>query len=426
MAAKAGFGCGVILVLLLTVRPARADDQQWTQWGGPRGDFSIESSDLAESWPEGGPRQLWARPLGEGVSGILACEGRLYTLYRKDQQEYAVALDALTGATMWEHGWRSQLPSGLARNDRDFSSGPYSTPLLADGRLFAVGVSARMFCLEAKTGTVLWQHDLPQKFGGAVRPYGYAASPLACGKTVILPVDRRLSDSGKDEWGLALVALDQATGEVGWQSKDYRVDSIEYSSPILIEFAGKRQLVLRCWTDLVGFDPENGEELWRVGGLEHGEVYATPLWIADDLLLCSRYNATHLFKLAPRQSETAVREVWRTSKVGFYWSNAVSLGDYVCGTSGVEPAFLSCVDVRQGRVLWRERGFEAANCITADGKVILLDQRGELALLRITSEGSTMLAHARVLEKQAWTVPTLVGKTLYVRDRKRIVALDLG
>jgi len=90
----------VATLALLSV-PAHADD--WLQWGGPDGDFTVDVTGLAEQWPTDGPRQLWKRPLGEGYSAILYKDGTLFTMYRVDDDEIVVVLDAKTGKTSWEH-----------------------------------------------------------------------------------------------------------------------------------------------------------------------------------------------------------------------------------------------------------------------------------------------------------------------------------
>src|SRR5688572_24861301 len=96
----------LLVVLILGFGNAcHAGSKKWPQWGGPNRNFRVESKGLAASWPSSGPRRLWNRPLGEGYSGIVVNEGKLYTMYRKDEQEVVAALDAGTGQTLWEHSY---------------------------------------------------------------------------------------------------------------------------------------------------------------------------------------------------------------------------------------------------------------------------------------------------------------------------------
>ena len=149
----------------------------WTQWGGPNRNFRVDSTGLAEAWPESGPRQIWSRPLGNGHSAILADDGLLYTMYRVgnarsrtgpwDEEESIIALDAATGKTIWEHKYASEI------QDFGRGAGPHSTPLIAGDRLFAIGSNRRFWALDKKTGEVLWSHNLVTELGAPpvnVRP----------------------------------------------------------------------------------------------------------------------------------------------------------------------------------------------------------------------------------------------------------------
>ena len=147
---------------MFLVPDARA---QWTQFGGPGQEFKVEDAGIAKEWPPEGPRKVWSRKLGEGYSSILAHEGRLYTMYRSDKKEIVVSLDAETGNTLWEYDYVALPPRG---HDSQYGDGPNATPLLADGRLYTIGLSMAMHCLESATGKLLWSRDLLGEFGGNV------------------------------------------------------------------------------------------------------------------------------------------------------------------------------------------------------------------------------------------------------------------
>jgi hypothetical protein len=108
-----------------------------------------------------------------------------------------------------------------------------------------------------------------------------------------------------------------------------------------------------------------------------------------------------------------------------HWPSIV-LGDHVYGALGDSNSMLGAVNWRTGETAWKERGFPAAQVVYADERILLIDESGMVAMVRVSPEGPKVLCTAQVLESVSWTVPTLVGTTLYVRDRKRIVALDLA
>ncbi len=414
---------------------AGAADAQWPQMGGPNRNFTVTTTGLADEWPEGGPERLWHRTLGDGYSSIVVDGDVLYTMYASDTSEWTIALDAKTGKTIWQH------ENFALFKGTEFGPGPHATPLVCGDRLFVVGAKTVLHCLDKKTGAVLWTHDLPAKFGAPVPHFGYACSPIAYKNTVILPVDRvrpkedgpstdtevKADKPGVEPVGQSLMAFDQATGKVVWRSQDYPID---YSSPILITFEGQDQLVLIMRKDIIGVDPNDGALLWHHSFTQvPDENIAMPVWNGKDLLFFSAaYNSgSRVLKLAKEGDKTTARELWYSRKLRILLGNAIQIGDHVYGFSGdFGSTFLVGMNIETGKPAWRQRGFKKATCVYADEKLIALEEDGHLVLATLTPTGATVHSRYKITEHQSWTAPTLVGTTLYVRDRKHIMALDLG
>jgi hypothetical protein len=400
----------------------------WTQWGGPDRNFIVDGSSLAETWPAGGPPVIWSRPLGTGHSAIVAADGRLFTMYRKgngrtrggpfDAEESVIALDAATGRTLWEYRY----PSGLA--DFSFGAGPHSTPLVVGERLFTFGTYKQLHAFDTRTGQVLWSHDLVKAFNAPrllIRPVvksGYGCSPVAFRDTIICSVGGP---------GQSVMAFRQSDGTVVWKSGDFLTSE---APPIVIEIGGRPQLVVVGGGTINGLDPANGRILWSHPHDPGNDLNCgPPLWGEENILVVSSaYKAgSRGIRLVAKGAETHAEELWFTNRVRFMFLNAIRVGGYVYGTTGdFGPAFLTALDVKTGEARWQHRGFGRASLVYADGKVIILDEDGDLALARLTPDGVTILSEAKVLETTSWTVPTLVGTTLFARDRERVLALDLG
>jgi outer membrane protein assembly factor BamB len=401
--------------LLLECGDARAQSPSWPQWGGPTRNFKVDAKGLADAWPATGPRRLWSRELGDGYSAIVVEADRLFTMYRKGDQDRIVALDARTGKSLWEHN--SDAPF-LPRMQMENGPGPHSTPLIVAGRLFAIGVTGKLHCLDKENGKAIWSHDLWQEFSGTKLNRGYSPSPIAYKQTVIVPVGGQ---------GRGLIAFNQKDGEVAWKSQDF---SNAHPSPILINVEGQDQLVVFMQQEVGGFDPNNGAELWRhPHPTEYGLNISTPLWGEDNLLFCSSaYNGgSRVIQLARKDGKTVAKELWFNGRMRIHIGNAIRVGDYVYGSSGdFGPSFFTAVEVKTGKVLWQDRSLSRASFLYADGKFIVLDEDGHLALATTSPEGLRITSKVELLQRNAWTVPTLVGTRLYVRDRKVIMALDLG
>jgi outer membrane protein assembly factor BamB len=410
-----------VAALLAAVAPAQTPDPSsaWPQFGGPTRDFKVATRGLAASWPSGGPRTLWSRNLGEGYSAIVSDGGSLYTMYRPTQasrtSEVVVALDAATGRTLWEHTYEAPLPSDV---NVQYGPGPHSTPLLVGDRVVTVGSSGKLHALDKRTGKVAWSHDLWQGMGGTVQGRGYSCSPLAYGGNIIVTVGGA---------GQAVVAFDAATGRIAWKNHSFRPGP---SSPVLIRVDGQEQLVVFHSEGAAGMDPAGGPLYWdHKHTTDYGLNIAMPVWGEGNLLfLSSAYSGgSRMLRLTQAGGKTNVQELWFTNKMRVHFANALRFGDRVVGSSGdFGPSFVTAVDVATGNVAWQLRGFSKATLLAADGKVVLLDEDGTLALAVVTPGGLQVAGEAQVLDGRAWTVPTLLGTRLFVRDRAVVKALELG
>jgi len=387
----------------------------WLQWGGPHQDFQAPAGRLATSWPADGPPRLWDRELGAGYSAILVEQGRLYTMYRDGEDEVAVALDARGGETIWEFRYRAAPAEG---HQPGYGNGPRSTPLIVGDRLFTVGVAGTMHALDKHDGKVLWRRELwGPEFGGNLLSHGYSSSPAAYADMVIVPV------GGEDA---GVVAFDQTDGSVRWKTDRFRNS---FSSPLVAAVAGRPQLLLCMAEELIGLDPDTGKLFWRFPiANQWGHNISMPVLTGEDTIFVSspQVGARGL-RVVAEGDGFRVEPVWSNRRVQVYHGSVVRGGDYVYGSTGVTaPAFLVAVDARTGEIVWRERGMAKANCVAADGKLVILDEQGTLYLASASPEQLVVQARARILDRFAWTVPTIVDTTLYARDRNRIVALDLG
>jgi outer membrane protein assembly factor BamB len=249
--------------------------------------------------------------------------------------------------------------------------------------------------------------------------HGYTTSPL-------LYKDKVITFVGGD--GQSIMAFDLATGKIRWGVGDFNNSQ---SSPILINVDGQDQIVALMSDQVAGIAADGSEVLWTHPHKNQWSTNVpTPLWTEGNLLLISSEgtSGTRALKLTRKGDKTSVKEVWCSKALKINHGNAVRLGDcFVSSTGGFGPAFVMCVSAKDGEVKWKERGFKLAKFLQADGKLILLDEDGVLALARATPEKFEVLCQAPILagNGRAWTAPTLANGRLYLRDNKDIVALSL-
>jgi outer membrane protein assembly factor BamB len=399
------------------------DLPEWPQFGGPHRNFMVDTKGLADAWPAGGPKKLWMRPLGEGYSEISVDHGTLYTMYRKGEQEVAIALDAATGKPRWEYAYNASFKSNMGMEN---GAGPHTTPLILGNRVYTVGILALLNCFDKTTGKLLWTKDLYKDFPGAtMMGRGYSSSPIACKNSIILTIGGA---------GHAVVALDPADGRLLWGKNDFGNSP---GSPTLINVGGQDQLV--AFLDdggsaahglIAGLDPNNGALLWtHPHKTSWGLNIALPVWGDDGILVISSAygSGARALKLTRDGGKTTVKELWANNRMRVHHTTMVRVGDFIYGSSGdFGPAPLTAINVGTGEIKWQERAFPKASFVYADGKFFVVDEEGGVSLAAFSPAGPKVISKFSLLEHNAWTAPTLAGTKLYVRDRKSIAALEVG
>jgi outer membrane protein assembly factor BamB len=259
---------------------AAASGADWPQFGGPSRNFIVDAHGLAAVWPPSGPKKLWARPLGEGYSGIAVDNDILYTMYRKNPKEVVAALDASSGKTLWEYAYDAPTDKHLALEN---GPGPHATPLILGDRVYTIGILAQLHCFEKKTGKLLWSKDLYKDFPGSTKMgRGYSCSPLAYKNTIILTLGGT---------GHSVIALNPDNGALVWAKNDF---ANAPSSPVIINVQGQDQLV--TFLDdgdgnnkegiIAGLDPNNGALLWTHPHPTSWDLnIALPVWGDDNILM---------------------------------------------------------------------------------------------------------------------------------------------
>jgi len=401
-----------LCALLFSVSAAGED---WTVWGGQNRDFIVNSARLADSWPAGGPKKLWSRPLGDGYSGIAEEAGVLYTAFRRGSNDVVTALDASTGKTRWEYEYDNPFTNSYSEV---VGPGPYAMPQVVGDRVVTASGTGKIHSLDKKTGKLVWSHDLYSEFGGTQMKFGYSCHGLPYKDTLIYLAGGN---------GAGAVAFRKSDGAVVWKALEF---TNAHSSPLLISVDSQPQVVALTADTVVGFSPDNGTLLWtHEHKTPYGLAVSTPVWAPGNLLfVASAYGeGARVLQLSQSGGRTTVQELWYDIHLQLHFGTAIQRDGVVYFSSGYDgPVFMTAVELKTGKVLWRDRGFAKAQLLYADGKIILADQDGTLALCRVTPQKFAVLSKASVLESIAWTPPTLAGTRLYLRDRKTIEAFDLA
>ncbi len=403
--------CGLLLCGLLSgCTPSSHDstgpgpDGDWPQWRGPQRDGTAPAlPELAVDWRDEAPSIVWRKPLGAGFSGLAIAEGRLFTLFAADDEEWLVALTARDG----EELWRRSLGPPLHDSHGD---GPRSTPAIDGEVVYAFGSLGKLIAADANDGTVHWQVQL-----ASPPAWGYSSSPLIDGPRLI--VHGQLPDHQE-----AVLAFAKVDGALVWSALSGHPG---YASPLLVETGDSRQLVSFLGEAVAGLASETGEVLWTYSWQTSYSVNAAdPVYVPPDrLFLSSGYLAgAALLRLPRKSTELEVEELWTSREMRNHFSSSVVVGSYLYG---FDNSILKCLRLADGAVEWRHRGLGKGSLLAVGEHLLVLGEQGFLSLLQATPEGYLESGRLKVLRGRAWTPPSLVGHWLFLRDQRDVVAVDL-
>ena len=374
----------------------------WPQWrGAERNGRSSET--VRAAWPEGGPALLWRASVGVGFSSIAISHGRACTLGNTNDQDTIWCFDAKTGAALWKRSY----PAAL--DPQYYEGGPGATPTIDGEQVFTLSKWGDVFCLNAATGAVMWRRDLRES-GLKPNRWGFAGSPLVWEDLVIFNA------------GAAGIALDRRTGRVAWSSG---TNAAGYASPVLMKSGATPIVLIFAAKHLVAVNPRTGAELWRFPWETKWDTNNTdPLVHPRGVFLSSFTHGCALLSVTNLEP----RQVYQAHSLSNHLSPGILIGDYLYAFNG-EAKFkteLRCIHVPSGEPKWAAKDPAFGSMICADGKLLILSEKGELCLAEVSAMGFKPQARATVLSGVCWTPPALADGLLYVRNAQgELRCLDL-
>jgi outer membrane protein assembly factor BamB len=392
-----------------------AQNSSWPQHLGPARNGISPETGLLDTWPAGGPKEVWRVEGGVGMSGLAISGGRLFTLVQREDQQGVVAHDATTGAAIW----RTAVAPAY---ENQMGDGPRATPTVSGHTVFAFTGEGILVALNASDGRLLWSHNTLQELSGQPADYGMACSPLVVGSLVTVTV-------GAPDATVA--AYDTVSGKLAWTAGN---ETTGYSSPALLTVGGREQIVAHSGSAVLGLEPKSGAVLWRHPYVtDYSCNIATPIAVDGKVFVSSGENhGCALLALEPNGDVFTVKEVWSSqgprSVLRNEWQTSILLDGHLYGMDNVGGAgpitHLTCVDAATGKSVWQQTRFGKGNLIAADGKLFMSSLKGELIVARVSPTGYDEIGRSSVVgsTRQA---PALANGLLYLRDNDEIVCFDV-
>ena len=385
----------VVLLSLAAWLPGIVLAEDWPHWRGPNFNGVSAEKGWSTQWPPEGPKVLWKASVGIGFSSISVAQGRVYTMGYGDEKETVFCFDAESGKILWQHAYDSDL------GDKFFEGGPTATPTVDGDSVYTLSRWGDVFCFEAAAGKIRWSKNVQKESGIRVPGWGFAGSPLVSGNLLLLNI------------GEAGLALEKGSGKTVWSSAN---KDAGYSTPVPFT-RGKESLVLfSSGKSFVAVDTSTGKEKWSVPWVtQYGVNAADPILNDDRIFVCSGYGkGAGLWKLGAAQPEL----VWQNKQMRNQMNPSVLLNGSLFGIDGDagSKAALKCIDFESGSLKWTEPGIGSGAVSAADGRLIVLSERGELIVAPASPTGFKPLARAQVLGGKCWTVPVLANAKIYCRN----------
>jgi outer membrane protein assembly factor BamB len=405
---------GISLAAIAVAGMATASAEQWTGWRGTA--RTAVSTAPMPGTLAAKATDVWAVPVGIGHASPIVDGQRVYVFARKGEQEVTQALDLGTGKTLWTAAYDQPYTMNSAATSH--GKGPKSTPLLAGGRLYTLGISGVLSALDAATGKVAWRHAFDKEFGPPP-DFGTATSPLFDNGLVIAHV-------GGINAG-ALRAFDPATGATKWS---WTGDGPGYASPVSFTAAGVRQIVDVSKTKVVGVDAASGALLWSLPLVTPYDQNAVTPAVAGDLLILGGLDQA-TFAVRPTRGAdgkwTAAR-VWDAKAVPMYMNSPVIVGDTVYGLTSRSKGQFFALDVKTGATRWTSppRQAENASITAAGGRLWCLTSDGSLIVLKADPAAYAEVGRLDVAPSATWASPVLLGPQILVKDVDTLRLVTIG
>lgn len=405
---------------------------EWPGWRGNNGDGVWREDRIVDRLPAGQIPIKWRTPVSSGYSGPTVAGGRVFVSDRvtePTQRERVLCFRWDTGELLWAHEYECPY------RDVSYTAGPRASITLHDGLAYALGTMGHLHCLEAATGKVVWKKDLNDLYRIRMPIWGIAGSPVVYEDLVIIQV------GGSDA---CLVAFDRKTGEERWRSLE---DRAGYSTPIVVQQAGRDLMITWTGDRVVGLDPRSGEPHWSYPFPPKNMplTIATPVKNGDLLFVSAFYEGSLMLRLLPES--LAVEKVWqragpseqKTDALHALMSTPLIVNDYIYGIDS--HGELRCLRATDGERLWESleivprARWSTAHLVPNGDRVWVFNERGELLITSMTPEGVEIGSRAQLIDPTkdqlnrrggvTWSHPAFAYRHIFARNDRELICASL-
>jgi len=378
----------------------------WTEFRGDDRRGEAHGLKIATDWQSHPPKQVWRQRIGPAWSSMLILGNRLFTQEQRGELEAVVCLDTATGHELWAHQYKARFFDGQA------GAGPRSSPTFSAGRLYTLGASGVLNCLEAASGKPCWSRDIVADSGAPLPMWGFSSSPLVVDGLVIVYA------GGKGDKGL--LAYRAPTGKPAWS---VATGPVSYSSPQVATIQRRKQVLFLSDAGLVGLEPATGKILWehKAPGSSVWRV-ALPRQIDEQGVVFGSEDLG-LVRLDLAQATPSPR--WDSRALRPAYNDFVSSDGFIYG---FDESFFCCVDAATGKRRWKAGRYGHGQVLLiADQRILLvISETGEAVLVSARPDQHEELGRFQAVNGKTWNHPAIAHGCLYVRNAEEIACYKLA
>jgi outer membrane protein assembly factor BamB len=364
-------------------------------------------------WSSTSPKELWRQPCGGGYSGFAVAGNVAITAEQRRDEEAIVCYDRATGRQRWVYSYPEHF--------RDITGdGPRATPTIHKGRVYNFGATGELVCLDGATGDKLWQRNAVKDSKAKVVTWGMTSSPLIVEDLGLVIVNPGI-DPGNNA-GKALAAYHLKDGTIAWAKGEHAAG---YSSPQLVKLAGRPQVLNFDAAGLVGIDPSSGNELWRYRWKTYQDMnIIQPVVLGGDRVFVASEgsNGCALLQVKRKGDDLHATVVWANRSLASKFSNPIAVGAAIYGLS---LGTMVCLDLETGERRWRGRYYGHGQILSIGGALLVMSERGYVALVKADPRGFRELAQMDVFADKTWNTPAIAGHQLFVRNAREMACFEL-
>ena len=360
---------------------------------------------LPDGWERKVPEELWRIEMGEGWSAFAVAGKFAYTMDQRGSTETTICYELRTGYAVWTHSEEVRFEESMG------GDGPRSTPTVANGRVYSLGATGLLNCLDARTGSLIWGKNILKETNQSVPKWAKSCSPLVVDEKVILTL------GSKAEKSLGAFSVD--TGELVWRSGDY---PSSYASPVVATLAGKRQIVAIQQKAVAGFEIKTGKELWSFPIGNPQSNCASPLVVGDTVITSSGYGyGTHRIQIKKGETGFEATELWHSLKLKAKFADMVVKDGFLYG---LNDGRMTCLNLENGKSAWRGGNYGHGQILGVGEHMIVQGEQGDISVLELNPNEEEVVMDFDALDHRTWNHPVLAGRILLVRNDREAVAFQ--